>query len=219
MSRTLHQDDAVDHVAAMLERPLTTLEERIVRLEGYAPEPYRDSKGVPTVGVGQTGEWMERSFPDSLAHHVDITRGFIPEFDNLSPELQVELVQATYRGDLGLSGDTRTLINTGDFQGAAKEFLNNDEYKNEGTEQQIQDRMYALHKALRREGEYGQHHSALQMLDQYEAQTGDNPYSIAKSRGLTLEELASLNPEVGESLLRGGLNVGQKLNVAYAPVL
>lgn len=50
----------------------------------------------------------------------------------------------------------------------------------------------------------------------YTAVSGDNPYTIAQRHGISLEELASLNPEVGEGLQRGQLGVGQQLNVRYS---
>jgi|TARA_B110000908_G_C10077965_1_gene368199 GH24 family phage-related lysozyme (muramidase) len=217
----LHEDKAVAHVAGMLGRDLTPMEERVVRLEGFATEAYTDDskEKVPTIGVGQTGEWMDKSFPEALEHHVNLTRRMIPEFDNLSPELQIELVQATYRGDLGQGIDTRALINAGDFTGAAKEFLNNDNYREESTSQQIQDRMYAVNQALLREGEFGQYAPEFEMLDNYTAIKDDNPYSIAKAHGLSLPELANINLDVKDSLMNGNVNEGQRLNVRYASVL
>lgn len=49
----------------------------------------------------------------------------------------------------------------------------------------------------------------------YTAVSGDNPYTIAQRHGISLEELASLNPEVGTALQQGQLGVGQQLNVRY----
>jgi len=218
----LHEDDAVNHVAGMLGRDLTPMEERVVRLEGFATEVYEDDSEdkVPTIGVGQTGEWMDKSFPEALEHHVDRTRNMIPDFDNLSPELQIELVQATYRGDLGQGIDTRALINAGDFTGAAAEFLDNDNYRDADTSQQIQDRMYAVNQALLREGPYGQYDPSFEMLDSYIAQKGDNPYSIAKAHGLSsIDELANINLDVKDELNKGNVAEGQRLNVRYASVL
>lgn len=49
----------------------------------------------------------------------------------------------------------------------------------------------------------------------YTAVSGDNPYTIAQRHGISLEELASLNPDVGTALQQGQLGVGQQLNVRY----
>ena len=55
-----------------------------------------------------------------------------PNFDTYPQELQLQLTQSYYRGTLTpkASPKTRRLINKGKFQEAAKEFLNNEEYKN-----------------------------------------------------------------------------------------
>lgn len=50
----------------------------------------------------------------------------------------------------------------------------------------------------------------------YTAVSGDNPYTIAQRHGISLEELASLNPEVGVALQQGQLGIGQQLNVRYS---
>ena len=54
----------------------------------------------------------------------------IPKFDSFSDELQQALFYEWFRGSLVQSTETRKLINAGKFSEAAKEFLNNDEYKN-----------------------------------------------------------------------------------------
>lgn len=50
-------------------------------------------------------------------------------FDNMHPELQTALTDAHFRGSLRGSPKTMALIKAGDLQGASKEFLNNDEYR------------------------------------------------------------------------------------------
>jgi len=54
----------------------------------------------------------------------------IPKFDTFSEELQQALFYEWFRGSLVQSPKTRALINAGKFSEAAKEFLNNDEYRN-----------------------------------------------------------------------------------------
>ena len=54
----------------------------------------------------------------------------IPKFDTFSEELQKALFYEWFRGSLVQSPKTRALINAGKFSEAAKEFLNNDEYRN-----------------------------------------------------------------------------------------
>ena len=49
--------------------------------------------------------------------------------------------------------------------------------------------------------------------DEYIVTAGDNPYSIAKAHGMTLEELQALNPENATALGQGSVNVDQELKV------
>lgn len=51
------------------------------------------------------------------------------KFDSFSPELQAHLVSGAYRGDITGSPKTIELLKSGDFEGAAKEYLNNEEYR------------------------------------------------------------------------------------------
>ena len=53
-----------------------------------------------------------------------------PNFDTLSPELQVQIISATYRGSWGQSPKTRKLVSQRKFSEAGDEFLDNDEYRN-----------------------------------------------------------------------------------------
>ena len=189
----LHGNDAVNAVMNSLGRPLTPKEQRIVMVEGYSPTMYTDTKGIDTIGVGQTGEWLNKTFPEALAHHEDRVRNYIPQYDNFSPLLQQELLQAEYRGDLGYSENTRKLINEGKFEEAAAEFLDHAEFKKEGTQQGIKDRIQAVSNALMNEAGLN-----IQSAATYKVQKGDNAYKIAKNSGISLEELLSINPEIGD---------------------
>ena len=79
----LHGDEAVAAIEKLEGRKLSPREVRTVHLEGFVPDVYLDSKGIPTYGVGQTGEWMKKSFGESFKHHEDLTRGMIPSYDKL----------------------------------------------------------------------------------------------------------------------------------------
>lgn len=131
---TLYGSKAVEAIEAR-EGALTPEMVRVIELEGYVPKPYWDaedeSKRTLTVGVGQTGKWMDKSFKESFKHHEDQTRKLVKGYDDLPQELRAELVQATYRGDLGGSPKAVKLINEGNYREAAKEFLNNQDYRDE----------------------------------------------------------------------------------------
>ena len=74
----------------------------------------------------------------------------IPKFNNLSENLRKNIVSSWYRGSLSGSPKTIELINQGKFKEAAKEFLNNNEYRNavERERAGIRPRMEATSKAL-----------------------------------------------------------------------
>lgn len=146
MPQFLYGSDAISHVEAA-EGPLSPKERRIVELEGYSDGVYLDTKGVPTTGVGQTGQFQGKSVKESVAIFEDEARKMISKYDELPENLQTEILQAAYRGDLQNSPKTRALINEGDYAGAAQEFLNNDEYRTTQS-QGIRTRMEDFSNAL-----------------------------------------------------------------------
>ena len=129
MSKTYYGDAAIKKVEEMLGRPLTYSEARVVEEEGFVDGVYKDTKGITTSGVGQTGKYMNMSFDETYKDHEDTARKLIKDFDVLPEALQAELVQSAYRGDLQGSPTFRKLFNAGDYSGAAKEFLDNDDYR------------------------------------------------------------------------------------------
>ena len=128
MSNTLHGAEAIAHVENA-EGPLSSIERVIVQEEGYSPTPYLDTKGIPTVGVGQTGAYATMSAKEAIASKTEEARKLIPSFDTLDPETQAQLVSSSYRGDLGLSPKAVSLFNAGKYAEASEEYLNNDEYQ------------------------------------------------------------------------------------------
>ena len=122
--------DAIAQVEGNIGRPLTYAEKRVVEEEGYVATPYTDTKGITTQGVGQTGQWIEAGFEAAFAHHVDRARTRIPNLDEYPEDLQAELIQAEYRGDLGHSPTFLKLLNQGNYAQASQEFLDNNDYRN-----------------------------------------------------------------------------------------
>jgi hypothetical protein len=88
-----------------------------------------DTKGIPTTGFGQTGEYSGIPFDQVVNTFEDKTRGIVPAYDTLPQALQLRLLDSTYRGGLSGSPATLGLVNSGDWGGAADEFLNNEEYR------------------------------------------------------------------------------------------
>lgn len=139
--------DAVEKIEDSLRRLLTPKERRVVMLEGYADAPYLDSKKIETTGVGQTGEWLHKSFEEAFAHHEARVIQRLPGYRSFPDYLQCELMQAEYRGDLGISPAACKLINASLYEDAASEFLNNQEYRT--APNQIRRRMEAVTLALK----------------------------------------------------------------------
>lgn len=151
---TLYGNDAIRAVEAK-EGKLTPAQKRVIVLEGYVPVKYYDSKGVVTSGVGQTGEFIKKGFKESFKTHEKRAKSKIKGFDNLPDTMKAEFIQADYRGDLGQSPTAVKLFNQGKFKEAAKEFLNNAEYKgytDAGTGGNIPARMEAVSREMERMG-------------------------------------------------------------------
>lgn len=127
--KTYHGVDAVKKVEKKLGRPLTYSERRVVEEEGFVDGKYKDTKGIVTAGVGQTGKYLNKSFEEAFNDHVKQTEKLVPSLKALPEDVQAELIQAAYRGDLGGSPTFRKLLNAGKYEEAAQEFLNNKDYR------------------------------------------------------------------------------------------
>ena len=69
------------------------------------------------------------SFKDTYDIHRDDAKRLVPELDNLSEDQQKALMSLVYRGDLQQSPTFVSLVNEGNFEQAAVELLNHEEYK------------------------------------------------------------------------------------------
>tara|TARA_R110000782_G_scaffold253767_1_gene341991 strand:- start:68 stop:550 length:483 start_codon:yes stop_codon:yes gene_type:complete len=147
-AKTLHGKQAIAAIEKKEDRKLSYKERRVVMLEGYVDGVYTDTKGIKTSGVGQTGKWLKKSFEQSFKYHEQLTEKLVPSYNGLDEALQAELVQSTYRGDLGLSPNAVALFNKGNYTDAARAFLRNNEYEDEFTPKQIKERMLATAKAM-----------------------------------------------------------------------
>ena len=129
MPKRYYGKEAIAQVEKKIGRPLTYKEKRVVEEEGYVDGTYKDTKGILTAGVGQTGKYMGKSFDETFKDHEETARRLIPDYDLLPEAIQGELVQAAYRGDLQQSPKFRKLFNAGKYKEAAKEFLDNADYR------------------------------------------------------------------------------------------
>jgi GH24 family phage-related lysozyme (muramidase) len=124
---TLHGVRAVNRVTE-LEGPLNSIEKRIVEVEGFKASEYDDDKGIKTSGVGQTGAYRDKTFKETVADFMKKAKSTFPKFNNYPEELQAELVQLYYRGDVNKNFSWVKSLNKGDYKAAGKELLNHKEY-------------------------------------------------------------------------------------------
>lgn len=127
---------------------LNEIERRTVMVEGYATEPYQDTKGIWTNKAGQTGEWLNRPFRDAFLHHVERAKKILPDWRIYPTGLKAELMQACYRGDLTGSPKACQFMRSGLWEAAALEWLNHQEFQDPDTPKGIKKRILAVHYAL-----------------------------------------------------------------------
>ena len=106
-----------------------------------------------TEGTTTTEEESEIMLQEDIALRLPEIRRLYPNFDSYPRDLQLQIGQSYYRGTLtkGHSPKTTKLINQGKFKEAAKEFLDNKEYRDAKKNKRsgIRDRMEDVAKALR----------------------------------------------------------------------
>ena len=124
----------------------------ITRHEGFKPEPYLDPNNNWTIGIGTLigdgsykalksspyyGKKIDRPTAERIAakemgEKIKLINRLVgPEkFGSLSPELQAQLVSGAYRGDITQSPKAIKLLKQGNYEAAAKEYLDFNEYKN-----------------------------------------------------------------------------------------
>ncbi len=147
-TRVLHGKDAIKEVEA-IEGEVTPAMKRVVELEGYSASDYTDTKGITTGGVGQTGKFKGKTFKETFNILEKELKGKIPGYNDMPDKVQMELMQAMYRGDIQISPKFVKLLNAKDYTEAADEFLDNAEYKSSKTPRSIKARMKAVADAVR----------------------------------------------------------------------
>ena len=111
---------------------LRTTIERIRNHEGYRATPYRDSRGIWTVGIGRNLEAVAFSSAEvDLMFRNDLKRAErdaqkLPEYESLSPERQDVLTEMTYQ--MGIQGVRRfrlmlRALRDRDYDEAAEQML------------------------------------------------------------------------------------------------
>lgn len=131
----------------------------IQKHEGVENYIYRDSKGKLTIGIGHlitnndrqlfkklfgskvnfdkilskrqglTKQQISRLFNHDIQAKLSLTKRLFPKYDRYPDYVKAALLDGVYRGDLSGSPRTRSLINNGKWEQAAKEYLNHKEYR------------------------------------------------------------------------------------------
>jgi len=124
----------------------------ITKHEGYKAAPYKDSnKKKWTIGIGTLigsgsdadlkkspyyNKTIDEATAKSLAEKaitekMKLIKGLVGQdkFNEFSPELQAHLVSGAYRGDITGSPKAIKYLQNQEFEKAAKEYLDNEEYR------------------------------------------------------------------------------------------
>ena len=128
-SNITHGQQAVDSALQRYGNTITAPMLSLIKEEGFSDGVYKDHKGNDTNGVGQTGDYLNMPFPQVYAKKRDELRSIINDLDMLPDYLQEALMSSHYRGTLGGSPAALKLIKSGDYEAAATEYLDNDEYR------------------------------------------------------------------------------------------
>jgi GH24 family phage-related lysozyme (muramidase) len=139
--KTLHGMAAIKAIESV-EGELSPEQRYVALKEGYVDGEYKDHKGIPTRGVGQTGKFMYMSYKEAFSIlEEECKRKFIPAYPLLTERMRCVIMSAFYRGDIQQSPKFRRLFNEHRYNEAAEEFLHHKEYLAKSTPKQIKQRI------------------------------------------------------------------------------
>lgn len=134
-------------------RQLSPQEELLIKHEGFTTVPYLDTQNIPTIGIGQTGQYfdpldIQTGFEEAVADKSKkVKTQFNDAYDAASDREKGALLSLVYRGDTTYKIDTATAkagddykwvgkykkaVDSGkkvDMNKAFEEFWDNKEYK------------------------------------------------------------------------------------------
>ena len=134
---------------------LITPESKAIFNDVFAEENKKDPNFVQNIlsGSGKlTSEQADRLLMRDVNARIPKLQKMVPNFNNFTPELQGQLASEQFRGMLGKSPTAIKKLNSGDFEGAADEYLNAKDYRNSVRDKTgIAGRMKNLSDAIRTE--------------------------------------------------------------------
>lgn len=130
--------------------------------EGKRARLYKDTKGKWTIGYGhliaskdELNKYKNKSLTDKeidslldidINSKIKTATKLFPKFKEYNDDFKITLLNGIFRGDISGSPKTVELINQGLFKQAAKEYLNNRDYRNaskpNATDRGVAIRMY-----------------------------------------------------------------------------
>lgn len=154
--KRFYGDDAVN-VAAQhygYKGVIDPIARHIIAEEGFVPGTYLDSKGIETEGVGIADPELKGKnfFTEVMPIYVNRAAKATKSYAVLPENQQAAIVSMAYRGDWG--PETKKRLAKGDLKGAAKQYLDHDEYRKGKTkdatdsERSISERMLRNARAL-----------------------------------------------------------------------
>jgi LysM repeat protein len=176
------------------------------------------SKQILTGQTKMTPEQIERLLQRDVKVRLPQVKKLAPEFETYSPELQAELTSEYFRGMVGKSPAAMKLLRAGDFEGAATEFLNAEDYRKSVQEKTgIAGRMKTLADAMRREGQLRKPPEKTKSVEQpetpeapveneYEVKPGDTLWKIGGGAP-GVERIKQLNPGLDPNKIKPGQRI------------
>jgi GH24 family phage-related lysozyme (muramidase) len=123
----------------------------------FADEQKRNPNWVEEVLTGKrklTPQNADSLLYRDVSDRIPQVKKSVSNFDSYSPELRTQLTSEHYRGMLGKSPNAIKKLNQGDYEGAATEYLNAEDYRNSVRDKTgIAPRMKRLADAIRMEPE------------------------------------------------------------------
>lgn len=206
---------------------------------------YQDNKGNPTIGRGhlvtnntrnifntlfgdkinfdsiRSGEdklsleQINKLFEYDLKSKIALAQRLVPDLFSLPDEIQIAIIDGVYRGDLSGSPKTLGHINARNFKEAAREYLDNEEYRKAKKEQTgVAKRMennaniFSKYANMEQLTQPIPAQSTTNTPKQYTIEPGDSFWKISKKLNTSVNELQKKNPRVDPHKLQ----IGQKVN-------
>jgi hypothetical protein len=169
-NKALSGDEAINRVEQIYGVPLTPEQKRILSKEGWSETWYRDTEGVPTIGMGQTA--LQKNKQGSLTKDerydllspMEVVDQKLDKLNNImgktvmsDPTRRLALLDAYYRGDLSTEYNWHKIYKNyvEEKDPAKKQQLKIDAYEAVWDSNEYRDRMARIQAGKEIEGDVG----------------------------------------------------------------